>query len=132
MNPLGMDASESLACSRLDRPCPVNVPKGFVRIGGRLKHKVIGEMVLMLHKSQLAEDGQLLISVTDTGVGLPTDNVERIFNAFFTTKSQGAGLGLSIARSILESHGGRVWATANPGRGASFHFTLPSRVALSA
>jgi signal transduction histidine kinase len=83
-------------------------------------------------KSQLAEDGQLLISVTDTGVGVPTQRINRIFDAFFTTKSQGTGLGLAITRSIVESHGGRVWATANPGRGASFHFTLPSRVALSA
>jgi PAS domain S-box-containing protein len=83
-------------------------------------------------KSQLAEDGQLLISVTDTGVGLPTDNVEHIFNAFFTTKSEGTGLGLAITRSIVGSHGGRVWATANPGRGASFHFTLPGKAALSA
>jgi signal transduction histidine kinase len=83
-------------------------------------------------KSQLAEDGQMLISVTDTGVGLPTDNVERIFNAFFTTKSQGTGLGLAITRSILQSHGGRVWATANSGRGASFHVTLPSKAAVSA
>jgi signal transduction histidine kinase len=83
-------------------------------------------------KSQLAEDGQVLISVTDTGVGLPTANLDRIFDAFFTTKSQGTGLGLAITRSIVESHGGRVWATANSGRGASFHFTLPSRVAMSA
>jgi signal transduction histidine kinase len=83
-------------------------------------------------KSQLAEDGQLLISVTDTGVGLPTANLDRIFTAFYTTKSQGTGLGLAITRSIVASHGGRVWASANPGRGASFHFTLPSRVALSA
>jgi signal transduction histidine kinase len=83
-------------------------------------------------KSQLAEDGQLLISVTDTGVGLPTANLDRIFDAFFTTKSQGTGLGLAITRSIVESHGGRVWATPNSGKGASFHFTLPSRVAQSA
>jgi signal transduction histidine kinase len=83
-------------------------------------------------KSQLAEDGQLLISVTDTGVGLPTDNVERIFNSFFTTKSEGTGLGLAITRTIVASHGGRVWATANPGRGATFHFTLPSKAAVSA
>jgi signal transduction histidine kinase len=83
-------------------------------------------------KSQLAEDGQLLVSVTDTGVGLPPDNVDRIFNAFFTTKSEGTGLGLAITRSIVESHGGHVWATANSGRGASFHFALPSKVAISA
>jgi signal transduction histidine kinase len=83
-------------------------------------------------KSQLAEDGQLLISVIDTGVGLPTDDVDKIFDAFFTTKSEGTGLGLSITRSIIESHGGRVWATANPGRGATFQITLPARLALAA
>ena len=76
-------------------------------------------------KSQLGEDGQVLISVSDTGVGLPTGNADQIFNAFFTTKSQGTGLGLAITRSIVESHGGRIWATANSGPGATFQFTLP-------
>jgi PAS domain S-box-containing protein len=83
-------------------------------------------------KSQLTEDGQLLISVTDNGMGLPDEKADQIFNAFFTTKPQGTGLGLSITRSILESHGGRVWATANSGRGTTFHFTLPIRTAVSA
>jgi signal transduction histidine kinase len=83
-------------------------------------------------KSQLAEDGHLLISVTDTGVGLPNDNIDKIFDAFFTTKPQGTGLGLAITRSIIGSHGGRIWATANSGPGATFHFTLPSRVAVAA
>ncbi len=83
-------------------------------------------------KSQLAEDGQLLISITDTGEGLPAENIEKIFNAFFTTKYQGTGLGLAITRSIIESHGGRIWATPNPERGATFHFTLPGRLAVAA
>jgi PAS domain S-box-containing protein len=83
-------------------------------------------------KSQLAEDGQLLISVSDTGVGLPSGKDTEIFNAFFTTKSQGTGLGLAITRSIIESHGGRVWAAANPGRGATFQFTLPQKTAAHA
>jgi signal transduction histidine kinase len=78
-------------------------------------------------KSQLGEDGQVLISVSDTGVGLPTGDADQIFNAFFTTKSQGTGLGLAITRSIVESHGGRIWATANTGPGATFQFTLPIR-----
>jgi PAS domain S-box-containing protein len=78
-------------------------------------------------KSQLQES-QLLLSVSDTGVGLPTEKTEQIFSAFFTTKSQGSGMGLAISRSILESHGGRLWATANDGRGATFHFTLPTEV----
>jgi signal transduction histidine kinase len=82
--------------------------------------------------SQLAEDNRLLISVTDTGVGLPIEQVDQIFNAFFTTKPQGTGLGLAITRSIVESHGGRLWATANSGRGATFQFTLPNTMAAHA
>jgi PAS domain S-box-containing protein len=88
-----------------------------------------GELTI---KSKVGDDSQLLISVTDTGVGLPTENAEQIFNPFFTTKSQGTGLGLAITRSIVESHGGRIWATGNSGRGATFSFTLPSRVAVAA
>jgi len=78
-------------------------------------------------KSQ-RQDSQLLLSVGDTGIGLPEGNVDQIFSAFFTTKSQGSGMGLAISRSIVESHGGRLWATANDGRGATFHFTLPTEV----
>jgi signal transduction histidine kinase len=74
------------------------------------------------------QDGQLLFSVSDTGPGLPTGNVDQIFSAFFTTKPQGSGMGLAISRSIVESHGGRLWTTANDGRGATFHFTLPTEV----
>ena len=77
-------------------------------------------------KTQLDENGQLLISVSDTGVGLPKEKIEQIFDAFVTTKPQGSGMGLSISRSIVESHGGHLWATANNGRGATFHFTLPT------
>ena len=67
-----------------------------------------------------------MISVSDTGVGLPADKADEIFNAFFTTKPHGSGMGLAISRSIVESHGGRLWAKANEGRGATFHFTLPT------
>jgi signal transduction histidine kinase len=77
-------------------------------------------------KAQRAEDEQLLVSVSDTGVGLPPQQADQIFNAFFTTKPDGTGMGLSISRSILESHGGRLWASGNSPRGASFYFTLPT------
>jgi PAS domain S-box-containing protein len=81
-----------------------------------------GELTI---RSGLNPEGQLLISISDTGVGLPAENSERIFDAFHTTKPQGTGMGLAITRSILESHGGRIWATRNQGPGATFHFTFP-------
>jgi C4-dicarboxylate-specific signal transduction histidine kinase len=79
-------------------------------------------------KSQRSEKEQLLVSVSDTGVGLPPQQADQIFNAFFTTKVQGTGMGLRISRSIVESHGGRLWAADNSPRGASFHLTLPIKV----
>jgi signal transduction histidine kinase len=82
-----------------------------------------GELTI---KSCQAADSQLLVSVSDTGVGLPSDKLDQVFSAFFTTKPQGTGMGLAITRSIIESHGGRVWATANSSRGATFHFILPT------
>jgi C4-dicarboxylate-specific signal transduction histidine kinase len=80
-------------------------------------------------KSQRAEDEQLMVSVSDTGVGLPQQQADQIFNAFFTTKFHGTGMGLSISRSIVESHSGRLWAADNSPRGASFHLILPTKVA---
>jgi C4-dicarboxylate-specific signal transduction histidine kinase len=78
-------------------------------------------------KSQRAENEQVMLSVSDTGVGLPPQQADQIFNAFFTTKVHGSGMGLRISRTIIESHGGRLWATDNFPRGASFHFTLPTK-----
>ncbi|WP_433966861.1 two-component regulator propeller domain-containing protein [Tunturiibacter gelidiferens] len=79
-------------------------------------------------KTGRGEGGQVLILVSDTGIGLPAGAADDIFNAFFTTKPQGSGMGLAISRSIVESHGGRLWATPHNGRGATFHFTLPTAV----
>ena len=78
-------------------------------------------------KSQRTEK-EVLVSVSDTGVGLPPQQAEEIFNAFFTTKPHGTGMGLRISRSIVESHGGRLWAAHNSPRGASFHFALPTKI----
>jgi PAS domain S-box-containing protein len=78
-------------------------------------------------RSERAETPHLLVSVSDTGVGLPPQQADQIFRAFFTTKLQGIGMGLSISRSIIESHGGRLWA-ASSSPGASFHFTLPTTI----
>jgi PAS domain S-box-containing protein len=89
-------------------------------------HDVDGPRELII-KSQPAENNELLLSVSDTGVGLPRHKADQIFNAFFTTKTHGTGMGLRISRSIVESHGGRLWAAHNSPRGASFCFTLPTK-----
>jgi PAS domain S-box-containing protein len=86
-----------------------------------------GELTI---KSEPDDNRQLVISVADTGVGLRPEQAEQIFDAFFTTKPQGSGMGLPISRSIVESHGGRLWAGPNSGRGTIFQFTLPSEGAL--
>jgi signal transduction histidine kinase len=78
-------------------------------------------------ESQTMDDGDVLVAVNDTGAGLPDQHADRIFNAFFTTKAQGTGMGLAISRSIVESHGGRIWAVNNEKRGASFCFSVPTR-----
>ncbi len=76
-------------------------------------------------RSQLSEEGQIEISVNDTGPGLPLGKADSIFDAFFTTKPQGSGMGLAISKSIVESNGGRIWADGDAECGATFHFTLP-------
>src|SRR6202171_402998 len=85
----------------------------------------VGELAI---RSQQGDGSQLLISIGDTGVGLQGEQVERVFDAFYTTKDQGTGMGLPISRSIIESHGGRLWASPNSGRGTTFQFTLPIEV----
>jgi PAS domain S-box-containing protein len=80
---------------------------------------------VLIVKSQLRADRHVEVSVSDTGPGLPHDKSDQIFEAFFTTKPQGSGMGLAICKSIVESHGGQIWANQNGGRGATFHFTLP-------
>jgi PAS domain S-box-containing protein len=123
------DLAEGLPKVMADRVQLQQVLLNLMLNGIEAIRDTIGELSI---KSQLAEDSQLLISITDTGVGLPTENAQQIFDPFFTTKPQGTGLGLAITRSIVDSHGGRIWASANSGRGATFSFTLPSRVAVAA
>jgi signal transduction histidine kinase len=125
---LRTDLAEELPKTTADR---VQLQQAFMNLmlnGIEAMRENGGELII---KSQLGKDGQLLISVTDSGVGLPPEKADQIFSAFFTTKPQGTGLGLAITRSIVESHGGRVWAAANPERGTTFHFTLPIRTAVS-
>jgi C4-dicarboxylate-specific signal transduction histidine kinase len=91
--------------------------------------KDVGTGGTLTIKSQQDDERQLVISVIDTGVGLQPEQAEQVFHAFFTTKPQGTGMGLPISRSIVESHGGRLWASTNSGRGATFHLTLPTAAA---
>jgi PAS domain S-box-containing protein len=123
------DVPEGLPAVMADRVQLQQALMNLMLNGIEAMRDIPGELSI---KVQLAEDGQLLISVADTGVGLPADNVDRIFDAFFTTKVQGTGLGLAITRSIVASHGGRIWATPNSGPGATFHFTLRNTVAVAA
>jgi PAS domain S-box-containing protein len=78
-------------------------------------------------RSRQDEEHQLRVTVKDSGVGIPAENADQVFKAFFTTKSSGMGMGLSICRSIIEAHGGRIWAGPNFPHGAAFNFTVPSR-----
>jgi signal transduction histidine kinase len=89
---------------------------------------VNGTRELMI-RSQRGENEHVAVWVIDTGVGLPPQHLAQIFNAFFTTKPNGTGMGLRISQSIVESHGGHLWAETNPSRGATFHLTLPTKFA---
>jgi C4-dicarboxylate-specific signal transduction histidine kinase len=82
-----------------------------------------GERRLRIHAARA--DGKAQVSVSDTGIGIADDMLDRIFEGFYTTKPQGLGVGLEVCRSILESHRGAIWAANNPERGAIFHFNLP-------
>jgi PAS domain S-box-containing protein len=88
-----------------------------------------GELLIRLRSNP---EGHLIVSISDTGIGLRTETTEQIFAPFHTTKSQGTGMGLTISRSIVESYGGRIWATNNKGAGATFHFTLSGKIEASA
>jgi signal transduction histidine kinase len=79
----------------------------------------------LLVRSGTDESKHVVISVQDSGPGLDLNSLEHLFDAFYTTKPHGLGMGLSISRSIIEAHGGRLWAAANVPCGAAFHFTLP-------
>jgi signal transduction histidine kinase len=81
---------------------------------------------LLSIRTEYVDPPAVRVAVQDTGVGIDPQRVERLFEAFYTTKPNGLGMGLSICRSIVEAHGGRLWATSNHGEGATFHFTLPS------
>jgi PAS domain S-box-containing protein len=119
------DLDESLPTIAADRVQMQQVLINLMLNGIEAMKDTSGELTVRSGKS---DDGQILLSVSDLGVGLPAEKIDQVFDAFFTTKTQGTGMGLSISRRIIESHGGRLWACANTGRGATFQFTIPTEV----
>ncbi len=97
----------------------LNASDAMSGVDDRPRHLVI--------RTERDEEGRVRLSVRDTGVGFEPQGVDRLFDAFYTTKSSGMGIGLSVSRSIIESHKGRLWATPNEGPGATFSFSIPCR-----
>jgi signal transduction histidine kinase len=86
----------------------------------------------LLIQSRAHNSEQVLVEVRDSGIGIDPEHAGRLFNAFFTTKADGMGMGLSICRSIIEAHGGRIWASHNVGPGTTLKFTLPTHPIVAA
>jgi len=125
---ISTDLDPELPTTTADRVQLQQVLMNLMLNGIEAMQDACGELTVA---SKRTEDGQLLISVSDPGIGLSIDEAERIFEAFFTTKPRGTGIGLSISRRIIASHGGRLWASPNSGHGATFQFTLPVDATLS-
>jgi signal transduction histidine kinase len=122
---LRMELASALPMIRGDRVQLQQVMINLVMNSVEAMQSVTDRSRGLVIRSRQDETSQVLVSVTDCGVGISAENADRLFNAFFTTKSSGMGMGLSICRSIMEAHGGRLWATANAPHGATFRFTLP-------
>jgi PAS domain S-box-containing protein len=131
---LGTEAARHAVTIRAERePDMPHIPADRVQLQQVLMNLMLNAIEAMKDtggqltiRSGVNPEGHLTVSISDTGVGLPAEGADLIFDPFHTTKPQGTGMGLTITRSILESYGGRVWATANQGAGATFHFTLPT------
>jgi C4-dicarboxylate-specific signal transduction histidine kinase len=123
---IGTDLATNLPQVMGDRVLLQQVLMNLMLNGIEAMKDVNGKRELLI-KSQQTENEEVIVSVSDTGVGLPPQQADQIFKAFFTTKPQGTGMGLSISRSIVEAHGGRLWADGNSPRGASFCFTLSTK-----
>ncbi len=122
---LRMDLALALPMILADRVQLQQVIINLVMNGIEAMQSVTDRPRELVIRSDQDETQQVLVSVTDCGVGISAENADRLFNAFFTTKASGMGMGLSICRSIMEALGGRLWATANIPHGATFHLTLP-------
>jgi C4-dicarboxylate-specific signal transduction histidine kinase len=122
---LRMELAPALPMTRGDRVQLQQVIINLVMNGAEAMQSVTDRPRELVIRSRQEETQQVLVGVIDSGVGISAEDADRLFNPFFTTKSSGMGMGLSICRSIIEAHGGRLWATANIRHGATFQFTLP-------
>jgi C4-dicarboxylate-specific signal transduction histidine kinase len=121
---LRLELASGLAAVLGDRVQLQQVIINLVMNGIEAMSEVAEQQRRLVVRSQ-ARDGQVVVAVQDAGTGIDPDNANRLFSAFYTTKANGMGMGLSISRSIVEAHGGRIWATNNEGPGATIQFTLP-------
>jgi PAS domain S-box-containing protein len=122
---LRLDLGRSLPPIEGDRVQLQQVMMNLLMNGIQAMSRVTGRDRELLIRSREHGSDQILVAVEDSGAGIESEHVERLFNAFFTTKPDGVGMGLSICRSIVEQHGGRIWASRNFGTGSTFQFTLP-------
>jgi signal transduction histidine kinase len=124
---LRMELATGLPTVLADRVQLQQVMINLVKNGIEAMQSVTDRPRELVIQSRRDETQQVLVSVTDCGVGISARDADRLFNAFFTTKASGMGMGLSICRSIIEAHGGRLWVTANVPHGATFQFTIVGR-----
>ena len=125
---VGLDLTRGLPEVFGDRVQLQQVALNLMMNGIEAMTSVNGRRKELLIRSRANESGEVLVSVQDCGEGIDRENLEKIFNSFYTTKSQGLGMGLAISRLIIEAHGGSLWATPNRGAGSIIQFTLPSTV----
>jgi signal transduction histidine kinase len=123
---LRLDLGSSLPPVHGDRVQLQQVIMNLLMNGVQAMRPVTDRRRELLIRSREHGSDQMLVAVEDSGIGIEPENVDRLFNAFFTTKPDGLGIGLSICRSIIEQHDGRIWATRNAGTGSTFQFTLPT------
>jgi C4-dicarboxylate-specific signal transduction histidine kinase len=123
-----MDLLTDLPAALGDRTQLQQVLVNLIRNGVEAMNGITDRPRLLVIRSEMEDPDLILVAVRDSGAGINSKDIKRIFDAFFTTKALGTGMGLSISRSIIEAHGGRLWASANSDYGATFQFTLPMAV----